>query len=205
MPFQDPLSPQLIIAAYRSGYFPMPEPDSGEILWYNPDPRTIIPLENFHISKSLLRKARKNLFQVTFNRDFKGVIAGCAERETTWISDSIKRAYTELHELGFCHSVEVWNLAGNLVGGLYGLALGSAFHAESMFSRETDASKLAIWALVKRMRSSEMTLLEVQFMTSHLKTLGAVEIKKDQYLKVLEVATKQALSFILNPDTESLP
>jgi len=205
MPFQDQLSPSLIIAAYRGGYFPMPDSETGEILWYNPDPRAIIPLNEFHVSRSLRRTASKGRYTVTFNRDFSGVVEGCASRETTWISESIKRAYIGLFEQGICHSVEVWNPEGKLVGGLYGLAQGGAFHAESMFSRETDVSKLALWALVKRLRASGSSLLEVQFLTPHLGTLGAREVKKSSYLQMLESVSGGPALFNPVPDREVLP
>jgi leucyl/phenylalanyl-tRNA---protein transferase len=205
MPFQEQLSPSLIVAAYRGGYFPMPEPETGEILWYNPDPRAIIPLNEFHVSRSLRRTANKGRYTVTFNRDFSGVIDGCADRETTWISEGIKRAYIELFERGICHSVEVWNPGGKLVGGLYGLAQGGAFHAESMFSRETDVSKLALWGLVKRLQACGASLLEVQFLTPHLGTLGAREIKKSSYLQMLEAVAGGQTLFCPEPDVEVLP
>jgi leucyl/phenylalanyl-tRNA--protein transferase len=190
MPFQDMLSPELIIAAYRGGYFPMPDPDTGEILWYNPDPRTIIPLDQFHISKSLRRTARQSGYKITFDQDFFNVVEGCADRNPTWISAEIKSAYTRLFELGFGHSIEIWNETGDLVGGLYGLTQGAVFNAESMFSREVDASKIALWALTKLMQECGMTLLEVQFMTPHLKSLGAQEIPKEQYLSRLAVCIR---------------
>jgi leucyl/phenylalanyl-tRNA--protein transferase len=195
MPFQESLSPELIIAAYRGGYFPMPDPDSGEILWFNPDPRAVIPIDGFHVSHSLRRTARRQKFQVTFNRDFVGVVDACADRPATWISQDIKKSYTALHRLGFCHSVEVWDAKANLVGGLYGLSQGGVFNAESMFSRETDASKIALWALVVRLKDCGIELLEVQFMTEHLRGLGAVEIARDTYLRQLGRALQAEVLF----------
>jgi leucyl/phenylalanyl-tRNA--protein transferase len=186
MPFEDTLSPELIIAAYRGGFFPMPDPDTGEILWYNPDPRAILPLEGFHISKSLRRTSKKKLLRVTFDQGFADVVEGCANRASTWISPLIKQSYVQLFELGYAHSVEVWSQQdGRLVGGLYGVAQGGVFNAESMFSRVKDASKLALWALVNRMIECRMTLLEVQFLTPHLQSLGAVNVKKDKYIQDL--------------------
>ena len=186
MPFEDTLSPELIIAAYRGGFFPMPDPDTGEILWYNPDPRAILPLEGFHISKSLRRTSKKQLLRVTFDQGFADVVEGCANRASTWISPLIKQSYVQLFELGYAHSVEVWSQQdGRLVGGLYGVAQGGVFNAESMFSRVKDASKLALWALVNRMLECHMSLLEVQFLTPHLQSLGAVNIKKDKYIQDL--------------------
>lgn len=191
----DALSSEIIIAAYRGGYFPMPDPDSGEIMWFNPDPRTIIPLDQFHVSRSLRRKVKHENFTITFDRDFRGVINGCANRDPTWISDEIKMAYIRLFELGVGHSVEVWNKSGQLVGGLYGLSQGAVFNAESMFSRETDASKTALWALTKFMKESGFTLLEVQFMTEHLASLGAVEVSRATYMRQLGVALANNVQF----------
>lgn len=194
MPFADSLSPELLLAAYRGGYFPMPDPDTEEILWFNPDPRAIIPLDQFHVSRSLRRTAKKGLFEVSFDRNFAGVIEGCADRAATWISADIKRAYLRLFELGFGHSVEVWGDNGALLGGLYGLSQGGVFHAESMFSRSKDASKIALWALTGRMKDCGMSLLEVQFMTPHLKSLGAVNISKNKYIQLLtEYSQSQAV------------
>jgi leucyl/phenylalanyl-tRNA---protein transferase len=193
---QDPLRPEFIVAAYRGGYFPMPDSESNEILWYNPDPRTIIPLESFHISKSLRRAAKAHSLVIDFDTDFRGVVEGCAARETTWISEDVKNAYIRLFELGIAHSVEVKDERGLLVGGLYGLSQGGVFNAESMFSRVTNASKLALWALVTQMRSCGLSLLEVQFMTEHLKSLGALEIPKEVYLRHLAHALEDKVRFI---------
>jgi len=204
MPFQEQLTPELMVSAYRGDYFPMPDPDSGEILWYIPDPRTIIPLEHFHVSKSLRRTARKGHFRVTFDQDFAGVVAGCASREPTWISDTIKRAYIRLFELGLGHSVEVWDQAGVLVGGLYGISQAGVFNAESMFSKATDASKIALWALVNRLNRCGVTLLEVQFMTPHLRSLGAIEIRKNSYLELLAKALRRPVQFDPTPAAELL-
>ena len=173
----------------------MPDPDTDEILWYNPDPRAVIPLEGFHKSRSLTRTVKKRVFEVTFDQDFVGVIEGCASRDPTWISTEIKAAYTGLFRQGFCHSVEVWGEGRALVGGLYGISQGGVFNAESMFSREKDASKVAIWALTERMRQCGMTLLEVQFMTEHLRSLGAVEIEKSEYLRRLGASLALPVQF----------
>lgn len=195
MPFQDHLTPELIIAAYRGGYFPMPDPDSGEIFWFNPDPRAVIPLDSFHVSRSLRRTARKKKFQITFDQSFSSVIDACADRPATWISSEIKAAYNALYKLGFCHSVEVWDSNGQLVGGLYGLAQGGVFNAESMFSRETDASKIALWALIYRLKECGLSLLEVQFMTEHLRRLGAIEISRSEYIRRLSQALASKVRF----------
>jgi leucyl/phenylalanyl-tRNA--protein transferase len=204
MPFHEQLSPELIIAAYRGGYFPMPDPDTSEILWYNPDPRAIIPLDRFHISKSLRRTARKGHFRVTFDQDFACVVTGCATREPTWISDAIRRAYIRLFEKGVGHSVEVWDRQGALVGGLYGISQAGVFNAESMFSKATDASKIAMWALVNRLRRCGVLLLEVQFMTEHLSSMGAIEVNKSEYLLMLEHALRQPVQFDPRPIIESM-
>lgn len=195
MPFADSLSPELLLAAYRGGYFPMPDPDTEEILWFNPDPRAIIPLDEFHVSRSLRRTAKKGLFKVSFDRNFANVVDGCADRAATWISADIKRAYLRLFAMGFGHSVEVWGEDGTLLGGLYGLSQGGVFHAESMFSRAKDASKIALWALTGRMKECGLTLLEVQFMTPHLRSLGAINIEKSKYIRLLTDALRSQVVF----------
>ena len=202
MPFEDTLSPELIIAAYRGGFFPMPDPDTGEIFWYNPDPRAVLPLDCFHISKSLRRTSKKQDLKITFDCAFAEVVEGCADRSSTWISPLIKESYVRLFHMGYAHSVEVWNRKdGKLVGGLYGVAQGAVFNAESMFSRVKDASKLALWALVQRMRECEMSLLEVQFLTPHLQRLGAVNIKKIEYIQILKSSLEGPGRF-LKPEGE---
>jgi leucyl/phenylalanyl-tRNA--protein transferase len=183
-----------IIFAYQNGYFPMPDPDSGEILWLQPDPRAIIPLGGFHVSRRLARRKSQTGWQVSFNQDFGGVMAGCRDRPDTWITDEFVEAYTQLHRLGVAHSVEVyWD--GTLAGGTYGVSLGGAFFAESKFHRMTDASKIALWALVERMKEQEMLLLEVQFLTEHLRSLGAVTIPRDEYAARLKEALKAPVQF----------
>jgi leucyl/phenylalanyl-tRNA--protein transferase len=174
------LTPDLLIRAYASGVFPMADCRDGRIRWYAPDPRAVIPLDAFHVPRSLRQTVRKGLFQVTINADFPGVIHACAAREETWISREIERAYTDLHQLGVAHSVEAWR-EGRLAGGLYGVALGGAFFGESMFSRETDASKVALVALVEQLRTRGFVLLDTQFITSHLARFGAVEIPRHDY------------------------
>ena len=174
------LSSATLIRAYASGVFPMADDRSGRIRWYAPDPRAVIPLDAFHVPRSLRQSLRKGVFEVTVDADFAAVIRACAEREETWISAEIERAYIELHRLGLAHSVETWR-AGRLAGGLYGVALGGAFFGESMFSRETDASKVALVALVERLRARGFVLLDTQFLTPHLARFGAVEIPRDEY------------------------
>jgi len=189
------LDPGLLRLAYARGYFPMPHPDTGEILWFSPDPRAIIPLGGFHCSRSLARTLRLGAFEISMDRDFAGVMAGCAERTETWITDEFKTAYGRLHAEGDAHSLEVWQ-EDKLVGGVYGVALGRAFFAESMFHRVTDASKVALYHLVERLRQQDMLLLEVQFLTSHLASLGAVEIPREQYLRRLAAALKTTSRFV---------
>lgn len=184
------LTPQLLISAYCQGIFPMAH-DDGNIYWYDPDPRAIIPLENFHIPRSLHRTLKKKLFTITRDQAFSQVIRGCAapapDREHTWISDEIVEAYEHLHGLGWAHSVEVWR-NGRLAGGLYGVAVGGLFAGESMFSTETDASKVALVHLVRHLKQQGFTLLDTQFLTPHLQRFGAVEIPASQYKTRLQHA-----------------
>ncbi|RMD49597.1 MAG: leucyl/phenylalanyl-tRNA--protein transferase [Candidatus Thermofonsia bacterium] len=184
------LTPELLISAYCQGIFPMAH-DDGNIYWYDPDPRAIIPLENFHIPRSLHRTLKKKLFTVTRDQAFSQVIRGCAapapDREHTWISDEIIEAYERLYGLGWAHSVEVWR-NGRLAGGLYGVAVGGLFAGESMFSRETDASKVALVHLVHHLKQQGFTLLDTQFLTPHLQRFGAVEIPASRYKALLRHA-----------------
>ena len=191
---EPPFTPDLLRAAYAQGFFPMPHPQTGEILWFNPDPRAVIPLDGFHVSRSLRRTLRRVPFEVTFDRDFHGVMAACADREETWITQDFMDSYGDLHRQGDAHSVEVW-LGGRLVGGAYGVSLAGGFFAESMFHRVTDASKVALYHLVERLRARGMTLLEVQFMTDHLASLGAVLVPRAEYLRRLRQALRQPVRF----------
>lgn len=188
------MTPELLRLAYAQGYFPMPHPDTGEILWFSPDPRAIIPLDEFHVSKSLAKTLRRGALKTTIDMDFMAVMNGCANREETWITDEFLNVYGMMHERGLAHSIEVWN-GSVLVGGTYGVSLGGAFFAESMFHRENDASKVALFGLVEHMRQKGMTLLEVQFLTPHLQSLGAREISKKAYLKSLGHALSQDMRF----------
>jgi leucyl/phenylalanyl-tRNA--protein transferase len=183
------LTPELLVRAYASGVFPMADRRDGPIRWYAPDPRAVIPLDAFHVSRSLRRTMARGTFDVTVNMDFPAVMRACAGRAETWISDEIIRAYTELHDLGLAHSVETWR-QGRLAGGVYGVALGGAFFGESMFSRETDASKVALVALVERLRARGFTLLDVQYQTPHLARFGAVEIPRRAYERRLAAALR---------------
>ena len=173
----------LLLQAYQSGVFPMAI-GNGEIGWFSPEPRAVIPLDDFHVPHGLRRRLRKGEFEIRINHAFENVMQACAERRETWINGEILESYCNLHRMGFAHSVEAWS-GGELSGGLYGVAIGSAFFGESMFHRATDASKVALHALVERLRTRGFMLLEVQWMTSHLRQFGAVEMSRHAYLKLL--------------------
>ncbi len=181
----DPLPPALLLQAYASGVFPMAESrDSDEIRWFEPRRRGIIPLDGFHLSRSLRRRIRREPFEVALNRDFAATVAACADRPETWISPAIARAYAELHREGFAHSLELRD-GDDLVGGVYGVTLGAAFFGESMFSRRTDASKIALAYLVTHLSASGFRLFDTQFLTAHLASLGAIEVSRDRYRALL--------------------
>ncbi|HEV7232929.1 MAG TPA: leucyl/phenylalanyl-tRNA--protein transferase [Sphingorhabdus sp.] len=187
-----PIDLDLLMRAYANGIFPMSDArDDPDTFWIEPEQRAILPLEGFRLSKSLAKVIRQDRFEVTADRAFAQVIAACAEakdeRRDTWINPDIEDAFCELHRLGQAHSVECW-AEGELVGGLYGMAMGRAFFGESMFSRATDASKVALAWLVARMRVGGFELLDCQFMTDHLASLGAIEISQEDYLVRLEAA-----------------
>jgi len=190
----------LLVSAYSSGWFPMAV-DGGEVRWYSPDPRGVIPLDGFHLPSKLARLVRGGRFRVEINRRFEEVMRACAETERkeedagTWISDEILASYVELHRLGLAHSVETW-LDDRLAGGLYGVALGGAFFGESMFHHVTDASKVALAALVERLRTRGFRLLDVQWVTPHLEQFGAIEIPRAIYLKQLEQALAVKAEFL---------
>ncbi|WP_455372447.1 leucyl/phenylalanyl-tRNA--protein transferase [Limibacillus halophilus] len=193
------LSPDLLLRAYAIGIFPMAESrEATEIHWVEPTQRGIIPLESFHVPKSLRKVVRQQRFEVTVDQDFVGVIDGCAEpkegRDDTWINPTIRRLYVELHRMGHAHSVECWR-EGKLVGGLYGVALGGAFFGESMFSREPDASKVALVHLVAILRKGCFRLLDTQFVTDHLERFGAVEVSRDAYRERLNRAINVTAQF----------
>jgi leucyl/phenylalanyl-tRNA--protein transferase len=174
---------EVLLGAYAQGVFPMAE--DGEILWFSPERRGIIPLDDrFHIPRGLKKALGKNAFEIRHDTAFREVMLGCAERESTWIDGAIIESYCALHELGHAHSVECWDADG-LQGGLYGVALGKAFFGESMFSRKTDASKIALVALVQRLRERGFELLDTQWMTDHLRTFGGIEIGRAEYLRKL--------------------
>ncbi len=185
------IPPHVLLGAYTEGIFPMAE--DGELLWFSPMSRGIIPLdERFHIPHGLKRTLRKEPFKVKMNSAFRDVMAGCADREETWIDEVITESYVELHQLGFAHSVECWDEEG-LQGGLYGLKLGNAFFGESMFSRKTDASKVALVHLVEWLRDQGAVLLDTQWMTEHLKQFGGYEVSRDVYLNMLDEALEPLL------------
>ena len=182
------LDPRLLLQGYATGIFPMADSrEAAELFWVEPRNRAIIPLDRFHVSRSLRRTLRSGKFDVTRDRAFQAVITACADREETWINDELERAMLALHGSGHAHSLEVW-LAGELVGGLYGVKLGRAFFGESMFSRERDASKIALAWLVARLRAGNFTLLDCQFMTEHLASLGAISVPRETYVALLSTA-----------------
>ncbi len=191
---QSIIDPEFLLVAYVKGFFPMADSRSGEVGWYSPDPRAIIDLERFHIPRSLRQTIKKNIVEVYLNRRFEDVIRSCADRDETWISEQIVQSYCELHRRGFAHSVETWR-AGKLVGGLYGVALRSAFFGESMFSAERNASSVALAFLVRRLVERGFTLLDTQWMTPHLARFGAREIPKEEYLERLQYALTLDVSF----------
>ncbi|HVL67754.1 MAG TPA: leucyl/phenylalanyl-tRNA--protein transferase [Vicinamibacterales bacterium] len=189
----------LLVSAYASGWFPMAVAE-GEIRWFSPDPRGIIPLDTFHVPRRLRRVLRAGGFTIEINRRFEEVIRACAAADRgddggTWIDGEILESYCALHEAGYAHSVEAWQ-NGRLAGGLYGVALGGAFFGESMFHRVTDASKVALVALVERLRARGFTLLDTQWTTAHLEQFGAVEIPRARYVALLEQALQVEAHFV---------
>ncbi len=189
------LTPDLLLRAYAMGIFPMAAArDSAEIHWMSPEARGIIPLDGFHISRSLSRHIARAPVTVTVNRDFEGVLRACADRDETWINDEIHRLYLGLHRMGHAHSLEVRS-GDDLVGGLYGVALGAAFFGESMFSRQRDASKLALAWLVHRLRAGGFTLFDTQYLTPHLASLGGIEVPRARYEALLADARQGRAKF----------
>lgn len=182
------LDPRLLLQGYAAGIFPMADSrDAPDLFWVEPRSRAIIPLDKFHMSRSLRRTLRSGRFSVTLDRDFHRVVLACADREETWINEEIERAMLALHSSGHAHSIEVWQ-GEKLVGGLYGVKLGRAFFGESMFSRATDASKVALAWLVARLLAGGYTLLDCQFMTPHLASLGALSVPRRTYVALLSAA-----------------
>jgi leucyl/phenylalanyl-tRNA--protein transferase len=185
------LTPELLLHGYSMGVFPMAEhKDDPDVFWVDPKRRGIIPLDGFHMSKSLARAMRKTEWQFGINRHFRGVVMGCADRSDTWISEEIANAYQDLHRRGHAHSYEVWS-DHRLVGGVYGVTLGAAFFGESMFSKETNASKMALAGCVDHLRSRGFRLFDTQFLTDHLAQLGAIEVTRARYQSLLRTAIAQ--------------
>jgi leucyl/phenylalanyl-tRNA--protein transferase len=179
------LTAELILAAYGKGLFPMADPVTGEVRWFAPDPRGVLPLDAFHLPRRLARSMKR--FELTTDRDFEKVIDGCADRPATWISSDLRAAYVALFRAGRAHSVEA-RLDGELAGGIYGVAIGGAFMAESMFHRRTDAGKAALVGLVDRLRSRGFSLCDIQMVTPATAQFGAIEIPRDDYLNLLSQA-----------------
>lgn len=189
------LTPDLLLKAYALGVFPMAESrDDPEVFWVDPRRRGILPLDRFHISRSLARRLRRGGFEIAVNRDFAATVEGCADRPETWINDTIFALYVALHRRGHAHSLEV-RRDGRLTGGVYGVTLGAAFFGESMFSRETDASKIALAFLVDRLKQAGFALFDTQFTTPHLRSLGGVDIPRATYHKQLAAALSETRDF----------
>ena len=203
-------SPQLVLSAYTQGVFPMAHPEEdNKIYWYAPDPRAIMPIDDFHCPRRLAHTVKKRPFDIWIDRDFDAVVEGCAApRETqkqTWISSGLAAVFSELHRLGFVHTVEAWD-GDELVGGLYGVSIGGFFAGESMFYRKTDASKICLVHLVRRLQERGFALLDIQFTTDHLEQFGAREISRDDYEQRLAEAIEMPCSFVNDdrPDTEAI-
>jgi len=193
------LSPELLLHGYSIGVFPMAEHrDDPEVFWVDPKRRGVMPLDKYHISRSLARRMRRGGYHVSIDADFGRVVQACADRAETWINGEILTLYKTLHDLGHARSLEVWE-GDDLIGGVYGVVLGGAFFGESMFSRRPDASKIALAYLVDRLNQAGFTLFDTQFLTDHLASLGGVEITRAQYHHQLEHAITQTASFALPP------
>jgi leucyl/phenylalanyl-tRNA--protein transferase len=197
------ITPQVLLKAYAVGIFPMAESaDDPGLYWIEPEARGIIPLDRFHVPRRLARTVGQDLFEIRVDTDFQGVIGGCAAasrgRAKTWINARIRRLYGELFALGHCHTIEAWK-DGELLGGLYGVRLGAAFFGESMFTRERDASKVALVHLVARLRAGDFRLLDTQFTTAHLKQFGAIDVDRRQYHRLLEAAIARRADFYALP------
>lgn len=191
----DPITPELLLSAYAAGVFPMAESAvSQDMHWVDPRRRGIFELDKFHISRSLSHRIARCNYTIRTNSNFNATVAACADRDETWINAEIFALYQTLHVMGFAHSIEVWEGA-DLVGGVYGVTLGSAFFGESMFSRRTDASKIALAWLVHRLRAGGFTLFDTQFITPHLSSLGAIEISRNDYHTRLNAALTQTATF----------
>lgn len=197
------LTPNLILNAYARGIFPMSDSREDEdLFWVDPEARGVFPLDGFHISRSLRKRILKEPYEIKINTDFPGVIAQCADRAETWINDRIFLIYIDLFRAGHAHSVEVWE-GQELVGGVYGVTLKGAYFGESMFSRRTDASKIALAYLISRLRAGGFTLFDTQFLTPHLASLGAIEISRHAYHAQLKDALQVEANFHRQPLTVS--
>ncbi len=189
------LTPTLLLRAYAAGVFPMADSAaSEELFWVDPRRRGIIPLDGFHLPRSLRRRLRRDDHRVRLDTAFEAVLDGCADRPETWINETIRKLYTDLHRMGHAHSIEVW-MGGELAGGLYGVRLGAAFFGESMFSRVPDASKIALAHLVARLKAGGFLLLDTQFTTGHLERLGARTVPRARYHRLLDAAVTRAADF----------
>jgi leucyl/phenylalanyl-tRNA--protein transferase len=189
------ISPEVLLAGYARGIFPMADEATREIRWYSADPRGILPLDAFRVPRSLRQLVRKGVFTVRVNTAFEDVVRGCAARDETWISEEIIQSYVRLHEFGHAHSVEAWQ-GETLAGGLYGVTLGGAFFGESMFTVVTGASKVCLVFLVERLRERGFSLLDTQFVTPHLAGFGAKEVPRAEYLALLAAAIDRTASFV---------
>lgn len=204
------ITPQILLRAYAAGIFPMAESaEDNALYWVEPEERGVIPLDGLRVSHSLKKSVRRRLFEVKVDHDFAAVITACAERtperSSTWINSRIKSLYNQLHRMGHCHSVECWQ-GGKLVGGLYGVRIGAIFFGESMFSRVTDASKVALVHLVARLNYGGFKLLDAQFLNPHLERLGAITMPKAEYHKLMEPLLEREADFFAftqddNPET----
>lgn len=188
------LRPGNMIRLYASGAFPMADEDTNKINWYMPEIRTVIPIDNFNFPRSLRKFIEKSDYEIKYDTDFLSVVKGCADREATWISEKLIQAYLRLKKMGYIHTVETWE-KGKLVGGLYGVTFRGAFFGESMFSRKPQASKSALINLLYHLREKNFALLDVQFMTPHLKMFGAAEISMDEYNELLYSAYVRGCEF----------
>ncbi len=201
------LTPDLLLRAYAAGVFPMSEGrDDPKVFWVDPNHRGILPLDGFHLSRSLRRTILRKPFDLSLDMAFEDVVRGCADRDETWINDTIFRGYFALHRLGHAHSIEAWE-GDELVGGVYGVSLGRAFFGESMFSTRTDASKVALATLVAHLRATGYRLFDTQFLTDHLVRLGAEEVSRARYHELLDAALEGGNAEILSrplPDAQSV-
>lgn len=193
---QQGLSASTLLAAYANGIFPMAEhEDDPDLFWVDPRQRGILPLDGFHISRSLARLIRREHYDVSYDTAFDAVVAACADRPETWINAPLRQLYHELHQMGAAHAIEIWSGDGRLVSGVFGVTLGGAFFGESMFSREPNTSKLALAYLVDHLRMGSFTLFDTQFITPHLRSLGGLEIPRAAYRTALQEALTQKAHF----------